>query len=161
MSTESKDLHDLVRPGKSEGADQVPRSLLGDVKKCVKAAAAALEAGRSVVIDNTNPDVEARAVWIELAKEHSATARCLHLTSPERLCKHNNWLRIVGQTDPDNVSTASEVGRERRTLLPDIAFASYSKRFQPPSMAEGFATVDEVPFVVDDKVNARWRHYYS
>ena len=36
----------------------------------VKMAAAALSAGKSVVIDNTNPSASKRAEWIALAKKH-------------------------------------------------------------------------------------------
>lgn len=38
--------------------------------RCLKAAKAALQAGRSVVVDATNRDVKTRKAWVQLAEEH-------------------------------------------------------------------------------------------
>ena len=127
------------------------------------AAQLALQAGKSVVIDNTNPDIKTRAIWIDLAKQHGATARCIHLTSSERLCKHNNWLRVVaaGCEQLDDRQVMGDVASEPRSLLPAIAFNSYRTRFESPSLKEGFATLQDVPFAVDEAINQHWRRHYD
>lgn len=132
--------------------------------KCVSAARDALQAGDSVVVDNTSPSAASRAAWIALAKELGATPRCVHLSADAAVCKHNNWLRIVTQADApptDDATGGVAIGGEKRELLPEIAIASYRKNFEPPKATEGFKTIDVVPFVVDEGINARWRQHYT
>lgn len=48
---------------------------LGNRDRCLKAAREALEAGRSVVVDNTNRDRKTRKFYVDLAKELDVPAR--------------------------------------------------------------------------------------
>lgn len=50
-----------------KGYELINGDTLGTPAKCEKAAAAALAAGKSVVIDNTCPSTTARAVYMKLA----------------------------------------------------------------------------------------------
>jgi len=50
------------------GYVHVNRDTLNTQAKCLKVAEEALESGKSVVIDNTNPDPAVRATYISLAK---------------------------------------------------------------------------------------------
>lgn len=45
--------------------------------------------------DNTNPDREVRAKWVELAKKHSMPIRCVHFTAPAQICEHNDVVRAL------------------------------------------------------------------
>jgi len=82
--------------------------------------AAALEAGQSVVVDNTNPTVEERAPLILLGHSHGAT--------------------VVGYYVESRVGASLErnQGREGKARVPDVAIFATAKRLQPPSYAEGF-----------------------
>ena len=58
----------------------VSRDILGTTAKCVQQCRAALKAGLSVVIDNTNPSVDTRKTYLEIAKEFGVSARCFYVS---------------------------------------------------------------------------------
>ena len=82
-----------------------------------------LQAGRSVVIDNTTPTVADRAPLIALGRAHGA--------------------RISGYYFEPSVSSSLERNRERegRARVPDVAIYTTRKKLMPPSYAEGFDTL--------------------
>ena len=86
----------------------------------------ALRAGRSVVVDNTNPTVADRAPLIALGRAHGA--------------------RISGYYFEPSVSDSLERNRERdgRARVPDVAIYATRKKLTPPSYAEGFDTLYDV-----------------
>jgi predicted kinase len=83
----------------------------------------ALASGRSVVVDNTNPTVTARAPLIQLGRKHGA--------------------RVVAYYFETTVKEA--VGRNRAregtARVPDVALFVTARKLVPPSFKEGF---DEV-----------------
>jgi predicted kinase len=86
----------------------------------------ALAAGRSVVVDNTNPTREDRAELIALARSFGATAVGYHFESRLADCLERNRQRQ---------------GKER---VPDVALYATRKRLQAPTPDEGF---DQLFFV--------------
>src|SRR5262245_5161816 len=80
----------------------------------------ALQVGRSVVVDNTNPTMEDRAELIALARAFGARVVGYYFESRLEDCLERNRQRV---------------GKER---IPDIALHATRKRLQPPSLAEGF-----------------------
>ncbi|HEY6138762.1 MAG TPA: ATP-binding protein [Thermoanaerobaculia bacterium] len=84
---------------------------------------AALTAGKSVVVDNTNPSREVRAPLIALGRRHGA--------------------RIVAVYFETDVKTAIMRNRQRegRARVPDVAIFATRKKLVPPTLEEGF---DEV-----------------
>ena len=52
----------------------------------------------SNVSDNTNPDPDTRAQWVELAKKHSVPIRCVWFKTPIHLCEHNDTVRSLNKT---------------------------------------------------------------
>jgi len=88
--------------------------------------AAALAAGHSVVVDNTNPSVAERGALIARAREAGARVIGYLFASSLEACRIRN---------------ASRSGRDR---VPDVGIFSTVKRFEPPSLSEGF---DELWFV--------------
>jgi predicted kinase len=105
--------------------DLQPRSRRGDAHQR-ELIAAALRAGRSVVVDNVNATAAVRAALIRLGREHGA--------------------RIIGYYVPAAVAEA--VARNRRRMaaerVPDVAIYAAAKRLEPPVLAEGFDEVWEV-----------------
>lgn len=92
--------------------------------------AESLAAGRSVVVDNTNPDAATRAPIIETARRHGA--------------------EVVGYFFDTAAADAlrRNRGREGRERVPDVAIFTARKRLQRPRRAEGFdrlyrVTLDE------------------
>lgn len=80
----------------------------------------ALEAGRSLVVDNTNPTVQDRVELIELARFHGATVIGCYFESRLEDCLERNRLRT---------------GKER---VPDVGLLTTAKKLTPPTYAEGF-----------------------
>ena len=89
--------------------------------------------------DNTNADVDTRAIWIQLAKKFGIPARCVYFTASTKLCEHNDTVRALalGTFNP-----------EKRSILPHSAFSSFASRFKEPSMKEGFQDITNIEFQV-------------
>ena len=81
---------------------------------------AALAAGRSVVVDNTNPSIADRAAIIAIAKRHGA--------------------QVAGLIFPTEAADALRRNRARqgRDRVPDVAIFATRKRLEKPTYAEGF-----------------------
>jgi predicted kinase len=81
---------------------------------------AALAAGRSVVVDNTNPSRDARAPLIAVGRRFGA--------------------KIVGVFFDVDVGACivRNRGREGRARVPDVAIFTTRKKLQPPMLDEGF-----------------------
>ncbi|KAJ9586248.1 hypothetical protein L9F63_020110, partial [Diploptera punctata] len=73
-----------------KGYHHVNRDKLGSWQKCVTDMEAALSAGRSVVIDNTNPDKESRHRFVQIAHKWKVGCRCFVMATSLIHAKHNN-----------------------------------------------------------------------
>lgn len=74
----------------------VNRDTLGNWQKCISMVGQYLNQGKSVVIDNTNPDPTSRKRYTEVAKKHKVPVRCFVMTTSIEHTKHNNKvLKVV------------------------------------------------------------------
>jgi predicted kinase len=101
-----------------------------------------LSAGRSVVVDNTNPSRAVRDPLIAAAKRHGA--------------------EVVGYFFPVDARDALRRNRARegRERVPDVAIFTARKRLEPPSHDEGFdrlyvVTLDEEARSFDVRAQGR------
>ena len=85
-----------------------------------------LAAGRSVVVDGTNPSPEERAALVELARDAGVPVRAVWLDVPLATCLARND------------------AREGRARVPVVGVLAARKRLVPPSTDEGFDAVDVV-----------------
>jgi predicted kinase len=85
-----------------------------------------LAAGRSVVVDNTNPGPEERAPLVAAAREAGVPVRAVWLDTP--------WETALARNE-------RRVGRAR---VPLVGLLATRSRLVPPSTAEGFDRVDAV-----------------
>lgn len=85
-----------------------------------------LAAGRSVVVDNTNPALHDRAPLISIARTHGAVARAVYVDVPLPVCLARN------------------VTRAGRARVPVVGVLATAKRLVPPTTEEGFDRVDVV-----------------
>jgi bifunctional polynucleotide phosphatase/kinase len=76
-----------------EGYHHVNRDMLGSWQKCMSVLESALAVGKSVVIDNTNPDKESRQRFINAACKHRVKCRCFVLKTSMQHAKHNNKVK--------------------------------------------------------------------
>ncbi|RDW60330.1 putative DNA 3'-phosphatase Tpp1 [Aspergillus mulundensis] len=102
--------------------------------------------------DNTNADQVTRAHWIEVAKEFNVPIRCVYFSASPALCKHNNAVRAAN----------TSLNPESRILVPGIAFGDFLKRFQEPTLTEGFQDIIRVDFRFrgDDEAKNLWKQYW-
>ena len=111
----------------------VNRDILGSWQKCVSKCKEYLEAGKSVAVDNTNPDVESRSRYIEVAKKFGKPVRCFQFMTSIHHAKHNNRFREL--TKNDNTAKVN-----------DMVFNIYKSKFKEPSCDEGFSEIVKIEF---------------
>ncbi|KAG5297472.1 polynucleotide kinase [Histoplasma ohiense] len=121
------------------GYERVNQDILKSRPKCLKVAKEYLQAGKSVAVDNTNAGPETRAYWIDLAKETNVPIRCIYLSTPPQICKHNDAVRAANPM-------IESINPESRSSLPGIAFGDFQRRFQVPMLSEGFQDITHVEF---------------
>lgn len=118
------------------GYERVNQDTLKSKDKCFKVASEHLEKGNSVAVDNTNPDLETRRQWIDLAKKNGVPIRCVWFKTPLALAEHNDAVRAMNK----------EMNPEARSALPKLAFNGFASRFKQPQVKEGFQDIVEVDF---------------
>jgi len=116
------------------GYEHVNQDTLGTWQKCVAACKLAISQGKSVVIDNTNPNRKTRQRYIEVAKSEKIPARCFWMTTSHENSLHNNKFRDLTNTNKDY----KHVGR--------IAFNIYKSSFEEPQLDEGFEDIVKLNF---------------
>ena len=109
--------------------DLMPNARNRDAKQA-ELIAQALAAGRSVVVDNTNPTPVVRAPLIALGKALGARVVAYFFETPVKEAAARNRLR------------------EGKARVPDVALFVTAKKLVPPSIAEGF---DEVRVIAPEK----------
>ncbi len=80
----------------------------------------ALQAGESIVLDNTNPTAEVRAPLIALGKQYGHT--------------------IIGYYFPPDIASSlrRNAAHEGKAKVPPVAIYATRKKLQPPTYTEGF-----------------------
>ncbi|XP_014665747.1 PREDICTED: bifunctional polynucleotide phosphatase/kinase-like [Priapulus caudatus] len=129
------------------GYVRVNRDLLGSWQKCVVRCQRELADGRSVVVDNTNPDAESRARYVECARQARVACRCFLFDVSIEHARHNNDFRLLSGTDGAHVP------------VNDMVLNSHRARYQQPTLAEGFTEIVKVNFVPDFTCEADERLY--
>ncbi|KAJ1735961.1 hypothetical protein LPJ61_000267 [Coemansia biformis] len=129
------------------GFERVNMDELKTRKKCTEAVRRALEGSACVVVDNTNPDAASRSPFIELAR--ASGAGCIAIVfshEPRNLTMHNNSFRAqlaqaryLSSLGPGHTDLGGIPGCDDR--VPEVAFHSFFKRLELPSVAEGFQEV--------------------
>ncbi|MEQ2296936.1 hypothetical protein AMECASPLE_029591, partial [Ameca splendens] len=133
-----------------EGYVYVNRDTLGSWQNCVSACERALGEGRSVAVDNTNPDPESRKRYIDVAKAAGVSCRCFLFTASLDQAKHNNRFREMAPSD------------SKHAKVNDMVFHSYKKHFVGPVLSEGFSEILQIHFVphfTDRQTESLFRQY--
>jgi len=117
--------------------DYINQDTLKTVNKCIKMCEISIKQGNSCVIDNTNPNIDKRKKYIDIAKKYGVKCRCIHFITSRELSVHNNNYR--------NLTTDKK-------LVPTIAYNIYNKKLQEPKEDEGFYKIDKISFVLNDKI---------
>eukprot|EP00818_Percolomonas_sp_WS_P005657 CAMPEP_0117443856 /NCGR_PEP_ID=MMETSP0759-20121206/4926_1 /TAXON_ID=63605 /ORGANISM="Percolomonas cosmopolitus, Strain WS" /LENGTH=407 /DNA_ID=CAMNT_0005235875 /DNA_START=250 /DNA_END=1473 /DNA_ORIENTATION=+ len=117
------------------GYVHVNQDTMGTKAKCIKAAQQALMEGKSVVVDNTNPDVATRANYVSLAKKLNKPVRCFYFHDVDLdLAHHLNMYR-------------EHITQGANKHVPQVAYHQFRKKFSEPKLSEGFSQIVKIDFV--------------
>ena len=116
------------------GYVHVNRDSLSTPAKCIKATKEAIAQGKSVVVDNTNPDSASRKPYIEIAEENDIPCRCFVFDIERELAEHLNVLR-------ENRSNGAH------PHVPGVAYNTYNKKFEDVTKDEGLTEVRKIKFI--------------
>jgi HAD superfamily hydrolase (TIGR01662 family) len=124
-------------------------SLGGSLDDLVPRLEQFLAAGQTrVVLDNTYSTRTSRASAIALANAYGVPARCRHLTTSTNDAHINIVSRmLIRYGVPIGPDEMKMFRKADPNLPPPIALQKYSASFEAPNLDEGFAAVDEIPFV--------------
>ena len=123
----------------------INRDTLKTLAKCHKLAKQLIEDEESFIVDNTNPDLETRKFYIDLAKKNNYYITCIWMQTSEELSMHNNHYRNVSNN---------------LLLIPDIAYRIYKKKFTKPSKKEGFDDIIKQDICLNKKKLTDYFYYF-
>ena len=121
----------------------INRDTLQTQKKCIEKTREALLNNRSVVIDNTNPDIEARREYIKIANEIGCPVRCFLFNMDRSLSEHLSFYREALSYKKHIENPESKIVKR----IPDIAFNIFYSKFTKPTLDEGFTEICEINFL--------------
>jgi bifunctional polynucleotide phosphatase/kinase len=90
-------------------------------KKMIKASEEYLKNGSSIIYDSTNPTIIKRKEYIDVAKKYNIQVRCVDIKTD-----------IVESMFRNN---------KRAKVIPKITYYVFRKKYQEPTVSEGFAEV--------------------
>ncbi len=103
---------------------------------------------KRVVLDNTYGTRASRYAVIRMAHAHGVPVRCRYLATPINEAYANIVLRLLDRygklLGPEDMKA---LGKEDPNLPPSLALPRWAASFEAPHEDEGFAVVEEIPFV--------------
>jgi len=116
--------------------------------KCLKKAKEAIKEGQNIIVDNTNPAVATRKEYLDLVANHDPAYNtvAIWLDTPEEISRHLNYLRVH-----------QSHGEKRR--IPPVAFGVFNKKFEEPTLDEGFHIIIRKTFPLKGKSLETVREY--
>lgn len=125
----------------------------GSLKKIAQLLDERLAAGAArVVLDNTYVTRASRYDVVRVAAAHGAKVHCVYLETPLAQAQINVIVRMLERfgklVEPEEVSKLAK--RDAAALAPHAVFRML-RELEPPVADEGFATVEQVPFVRQHK----------
>lgn len=97
-----------------KGYVHLEKDKISTIPKLIKMAKECLKKGENIIIDKTNPKIEDRKIWIDLAKDYNKSFSIIWSV------KNGNSFNLV-----------------RDKPIPSIVYNIYSKNFQQPENKEG------------------------
>lgn len=109
------------------------------------------------VLDNTYATRESRKAVIDIAKTHGYSVRCVWLTTKLEDAQYNASYRLIKKfvlnDSGTKYSVTKALGPDFPSIardpicVPSIAQYAYKKRFEKPTLDEGFSKIEEIVFV--------------
>ncbi|MCI0459915.1 MAG: HAD-IIIA family hydrolase [Gemmataceae bacterium] len=140
----------VTRPFVEQGYQRLNRDTVGGkVDDLLPRLRELLATGHSVVLDNLYATRASRAGAVALANQRGVPVRFLLLDAGLEDAQFNACLRMMERCGrvlhPEDHKQASY--RDDPNLFPVAVLYKYRKEFEEPKPAEGFASVEKVPFV--------------
>lgn len=114
------------------GYTHVNRDTLGSTDACYKLLQQNVQLKKPVVVDNTNPSVAARKPFLAICKTFNIRCKCFHMNLSHKHCQHNNKFR--------------QLTSKTHAQINDIILNTYKKKFEKPTLEEGFEKIYEFRF---------------
>lgn len=120
----------VARDMEEKGVVVASNDRTGGKEKTLRLVEQSLSQKKSVVVDNTHVDREARKPYIALGLKYGVVVRGLMMMTTHDHARHNNLFREL--TDPDH------------TRIKEPLFNQYRAKFSPPVLDEGFHDIIKV-----------------
>jgi HAD superfamily hydrolase (TIGR01662 family) len=115
----------------------------GSVAGLLPKLAALLFDGKDVVLDNLFTTAADRKPFITLAKQHGAVISCTEILLDIETCMVNACVRMM--KNHGKILTPEEIKKSKNPNdIPPVILFKFRKNYEPPSVAEGFDSVDVV-----------------
>ncbi len=128
------------------GYEVISNDKSGNRDKSLALMKKALSRGRSVVIDNTHVNVEARKKFADLAAQFSVPVRCFVMNTCPGQARHNILFREL---------TSDEHSRIGEPLV-----RQYYNKYEEPTLDEGFEEIVKVNVVPEFKYEQHFTLYH-
>ncbi|MCA9540144.1 MAG: HAD-IIIA family hydrolase [Myxococcales bacterium] len=138
-----------VQPLVDRGYVRLNRDDLGGtLDQLVPLLARAHETGaRHFVLDNTYGTRKSRAALLTRCAELNLPTRAVWLDAPEEAAQFNAARRLLARygrhLDPRELQRADP---DAPNTFPPVVISTYQRSFEPPTVEEGFAAVERVPY---------------
>lgn len=104
------------------------------------------QGGERFVLDNTYPSVQSRKPILDIAKKHGMAVHCLLLSTSIEDAQVNAVSRMIRLRGKLLMPEEIKAAKDPNIFPPAVLFA-YRNAFEKPTPAEGFASIQHVPFV--------------
>ena len=132
--------------------DSLGGTLRGIAKRLDEGLAAG---GARFVLDNTYVTRATRNDVIRVAQRHGARVRCVHFDTSAPDAQVNAVLRMIDRfghvLSPREIA---EIGKRDAAAIGPTAIFRMTRELEPPAADEGFAAIENVPFVREPRANA-------
>lgn len=118
----------------------------GDLDGLIPYVQSALKMGRSVVMDNTFMTTAIRKPFIGLGQINKVPVRCIELTTSLEDAQFNVVQRMI-QLEGKLLEPHEIKGHKNPNIFAPVVQFGYRKNYEPPNALEGFASIEQRPFV--------------
>lgn len=117
---------------------RVNQDTLKTKEKCIAATNKAINDKKSVIIDNTNADINTRKIYTDIARQENYSIRYIHFDIEKEMAIHLDEMRV-------------ELG-EREETIPIIVFHTYYKKLRDtPISHDEYDELITYNWILDDK----------
>uniref|UniRef100_A0A6C0EBK4 Polynucleotide kinase 3'-phosphatase n=1 Tax=viral metagenome TaxID=1070528 RepID=A0A6C0EBK4_9ZZZZ len=115
--------------------DIINRDTCKTIPKCLKLTEESCKNGNSIIVDNTNPSIENRKKFLDIAKKYKYKCSCYILDVDEDTAVHNNYYRQYKIWLNEHKITK---------IVPLVAYNIFHSQYEEPKEKEGFYKIKKI-----------------